>query len=53
MGSNDIILHHYPHSPFSEKIRAIFGYKNLAWKSVIQTTIMPKPDQTALTGGYR
>jgi len=50
---NDIILHHYPHSPFSEKIRAILGYKNLAWKSVMQPTVMPKPDQIALTGGYR
>lgn len=49
----DIILHHYPTSPFSEKIRAILGYKNLAWKSVHTPVIMPKPDLTALTGGYR
>ena len=51
--SHDIILHHYPTSPFSEKIRAIFGYKQLAWQSVVIPTIMPKPDLTALTGGYR
>ena len=49
----DIILHHYPTSPFSEKIRLIFGYKKLAWKSVIIPSIMPKPDVVALTGGYR
>jgi glutathione S-transferase len=49
----EIILHHYPTSPFSEKIRAILGYKQLAWKSVFIPTIMPKPDLTALTGGYR
>lgn len=49
----DLILHHYPNSPFSEKIRLIFGYKKLAWKSVIIPAIMPKPDLTALTGGYR
>lgn len=49
----DIILHHYPTSPFSEKIRLVLGYKELAWKSVIIPAIMPKPDVLALTGGYR
>jgi glutathione S-transferase len=49
----DLILHHYPVSPFSEKIRLILGYKKLAWKSVIIPSIMPKPDLVALTGGYR
>ena len=48
-----LILHHYPMSPFSEKIRAVLGFKQLAWQSVIIPTIMPKPDLTALTGGYR
>ncbi|MCU6433432.1 glutathione S-transferase family protein [Undibacterium sp. Jales W-56] len=50
---SEIIFHHYPVSPFSEKIRLIFGFKNLAWKSVMIPAIMPKPDVTALTGGYR
>jgi glutathione S-transferase len=49
----DLILHHYPRSPFSEKIRLVLGYKKLAWKSVIIPAIMPKPDVLALTGGYR
>ena len=49
----DIILHHYPTSPFSEKIRLVLGYKKLAWKSVVIPSIMPKPDVLALTGGYR
>ena len=49
----DIILHHYPASPFSEKIRAILGYKQLAWKSVHIPPVMPKPDLMPLTGGYR
>ena len=49
----DIILHQYPSSPFSEKIRLILGFKKLAWKSVIVPSIMPKPDVVALTGGYR
>lgn len=50
---SDLIFHHYPSSPFSEKIRTIFGFKKLAWKSVIIPVIMPKPNLTALTGGYR
>lgn len=50
---SDIILHHYPTSPFSEKIRLVLGFKKLAWKSVIIPAIMPKPDVVALTGGYR
>ena len=49
----EIVLHHYPTSPFSEKIRLVLGYKQLAWKSVIIPSIMPKPDVLALTGGYR
>ncbi len=49
----DLILHHYPTSPFSEKVRLVLGYKQLAWKSVIIPAIMPKPDVVALTGGYR
>jgi glutathione S-transferase len=50
---NDLILHHYPSSPFSEKIRLVLGFKKLPWKSVHVPAIMPKPDVTALTGGYR
>ncbi|MBT9506666.1 glutathione S-transferase family protein [Rhodoferax sp.] len=49
----DIILHHFESSPFSEKVRLILGYKNLAWKSVLIPSLMPKPDVVALTGGYR
>ncbi len=49
----DLILHHYPASPFSEKVRLILGYKKMAWKSVVIPTLMPKPDVVALTGGYR
>ena len=53
MQQPDLYFHHYPTSPFAEKMRAIFGYKGLAWKSVMQPQIMPKPDLQALTGGYR
>ena len=50
---SDLILHHYPTSPFSEKVRLMLGYKGLAWQSVFIPVIMPKPDVVALTGGYR
>ena len=49
----DIILHHYDISPYSEKVRLGLGLKGLAWGSVEIPVIMPKPDLTALTGGYR
>lgn len=47
------ILHHYDTSPFSQKVRMLFGLKNLGWHSVIQPNMMPKPDLVPLTGGYR
>lgn len=49
----DPIFHHYDFSPFSEKIRLIFGIKGLFWHSVTIPSILPKPDLVALTGGYR
>jgi glutathione S-transferase len=51
--SHPIILHHFDRSPFSEKIRVIFGFKGLSWRSVLIPPIMPKPDLMPLTGGYR
>jgi glutathione S-transferase len=50
---SDLILHHYPTSPFSEKLRLILGSKKLPWKSVFIPAVMPKPDVLLLTGGYR
>ncbi|MEY9438318.1 glutathione S-transferase family protein [Bradyrhizobium elkanii] len=47
------ILHHFDQSPFSEKIRIIFGFKKLAWNSVRISRIMPRPDLVPMTGGYR
>lgn len=49
----DLILHHYELSPYAEKIRLVFGLKRLAWRSVQIPVVMPKPDLTELTGGYR
>lgn len=53
MAPSDLILHQYDTSPFSEKVRKVLAHKGLAWRSVEQPTIMPKPDLLPLTGGYR
>ena len=53
MSAQPVILHHFDQSPFSEKIRLIFGLKNIAWTSVRISRIMPRPDLMPLTGGYR
>jgi glutathione S-transferase len=50
---SELILHHYPQSPFAEKARLLLGFKGLSWRSVMISPVMPKPDLTALTGGYR
>jgi glutathione S-transferase len=48
-----IILHHFDESPFSEKVRLVFGLKNITWASVRISRIMPRPDLMPMTGGYR
>src|SRR6266702_695024 len=53
MSAPPIILHHFEQSPFSEKIRIIFGLKDLASTSVLISRIMPRPDLMPMTGGYR
>lgn len=50
---DEIILHHYPQSPVSEKVRVGLGFKRLAWRSVEIPRLPPKPDLMPLTGGYR
>jgi len=47
------ILHHYPFSTFSEKVRTALGYKGLAYGSVEIAGLPPRPLLTPLTGGYR
>ena len=51
--NDEIILHHYPQSFASEKVRIVLGIKNLPWHSVEIPRIPPKPDLMPLTGGYR
>lgn len=50
---SDIILHHYPFSSFSEKVRTALGVKGLAWRSVEIAGLPPRPLLSPLTGGYR
>ena len=50
---SEIILHHYPMSPYAEKVRLAFGLKGISWRSVHIPNIMPKPELMPLTGGYR
>lgn len=49
----DVILHHYPQSPVSEKVRVVLGIKRLDWRSVEIPRLPPKPELMPLTGGYR
>ena len=42
MATEHPIIYHFPQSPFSEKIRLIFGLKKIAWTSVEITRIMPR-----------
>ncbi len=49
----EIVLHHYPQSPISEKVRVGLGIKGLPWRSVEIPRLPPKPDLMPLTGGYR
>jgi glutathione S-transferase len=50
---DQLILHHYDFSNYSEKVRLVLGYKKLDWRSVIIPAMNPKPNLVPLTGGYR
>ncbi len=50
---SDVILHHYTLSPFAEKARLALGLKRIDWLGVKTPFMLPKPDLTPLTGGYR
>ena len=50
---SELILHHYAFSTFSEKVRAVLGYKGLAYRSVDIPGLPPRPLLAPLTGGYR
>ena len=47
------ILHHYPLSPYAEKIRRMLAYCELPYDSVETSPMLPRKDLDQLTGGYR
>jgi len=49
----NLILHHYPQSPVTEKVRVALGVKGLDWQSVEVPRIPPRPHLMPMTGGYR
>ena len=49
----ELILHHYDISAYSERVRLAMGLKGLTYRSVLIPPMLPKPDLTPLTGGYR
>ena len=51
--ADELILHQYDLSPFSEKIRKILGFKNAPWRAVTQSMWLPRPHLTPMTGAYR
>jgi glutathione S-transferase len=50
---SQVILHHYPLSPYSEKLRLALGLKGVSWNSVEIPAWTPRPKLTPMTGGYR
>lgn len=53
MAMPSMILHHYPISTSSERVRLAMGLKRLTYNSVTIPIMLPKPDLLPLTGGYR
>jgi len=47
-----MILHHYPLSPYSEKIRAMSAYTELEWSSCLTSEAPPRGKLNLLSGGY-
>lgn len=47
-----MILHHYPLSPFAEKIRAMSSYAELEWSSCLTSEAPPRGKLDLLSGGY-
>lgn len=50
---SNLILHTYDMSPFTQRVLRMLGFKRLEWHWVETPIMLPKPDLTAMTGGYR
>ncbi|KAK4514195.1 Homeodomain-like protein [Mucor velutinosus] len=49
----DVILHWYPESPFSQKVAWVLNYKKIDYKVVLIDRCEPRPLRRPLDGGYR
>ncbi|ORX71700.1 hypothetical protein K493DRAFT_412689 [Basidiobolus meristosporus CBS 931.73] len=49
----DVILHFYPESPFSQKLAWLLNYKRVEYKVVVISHLEPRPLRRPLDGGYR
>jgi len=48
-----LILHSYDASPFSEKIRLMFGHTGTTWRKLTTPPQPPRPSLDPVLGGYR
>jgi glutathione S-transferase len=48
-----LTLHHYPASPYAEKIRAMFGVSGDRWGSVLSPPYPPRPSLQPIVGDFR
>ncbi|KAI8061535.1 uncharacterized protein B0P05DRAFT_497600 [Gilbertella persicaria] len=52
-GTQDIILHWYPESPYSQKVAWVLNYKKVEYRTVLCQRMEPRPLRRPLDGGYR
>lgn len=48
-----LTLHHYPGSPYAEKVRTLLGYKQLPWCSVEVPPVPPRASLQPVLGAFR
>ena len=53
MSENDLILYHYPASPYAEKVRLLASCLDVPWRSAEVAIQPPRNTLALLAGGYR
>ncbi|KAI9280752.1 hypothetical protein BY458DRAFT_500287 [Sporodiniella umbellata] len=51
--NSSILLHWYPFSPFAQKIAWALNFKNVNYKTVYISDVMPRPERHPIDGGFR